>query len=88
MMLHNEIFKENVIKLSYRVINNLLYFDDNEKDLRLYISSIMKTKVFKFIYNEMNYFDYAHIYERFTKRLYIFKIIIKLYEFIRYYLYY
>ena len=69
IILNNETFKENVIKLPYRVMNNLLYFDDNEKDLCFYISSIMKIKVFKFVYNEMSYFDYIRIYKRFTKEL-------------------
>ena len=69
-------------------MNNLLYFNDNEKNLYFYISSIMKIKVFKFIYNKISYFNYARTYERFIKELYIFKIIIKFYKFIRYYLHY
>ena len=72
-MMNNEVFKENVIKLSYRVMNNLLYFDNNEKDLRFCIFSIMKIKVFKLIYDEMNHFDYIHIYKRLIKELYILK---------------
>lgn len=44
IMLNNETLEENVIKLFYRVINNLLYFNDNEKNLYFYIFSIMKTK--------------------------------------------
>ena len=87
-MLNNETFKKNIIKLFYRVINNSLYFDDNENFLHFYIFLIMKIEIFKFIYNEINYFNYTHIYKRFIKRLYIFKIIIKLYKFIRYCLYY
>ena len=85
-MLNNEIFKENVIKLFYRVMNNLLYFDNNEKGLRFYISSIIKIKVFKLTYNEMNYSNYIRIYKRFIRKLYIFKITIKFYKFIFYYL--
>ena len=88
IILNNETFKKNVVKLPYRVVNNLLYFDDNEKSLRLCISSTIKTKVFKFIYNEMSYFNYVYIHERLIKRLYIFKIIIKFYKFIYYCLYY
>ena len=84
-MLNNKIFKENIIKLFYRVMNHLLYFDDNEKNLRFCIFSIMKTKVFKFAYNEISYFNYTRIHERLIKKLYIFKIIIKFYKFIRYY---
>ena len=66
-------------------MNNLLYFDNNEKDLRFYIPSIMKTKVFKLTYNEINHFNYTRTYKRFIKKLYIFEIIIKFHKFIRYY---
>ena len=71
----------------YKLINDLLYFDDDERDLRLYMSTTMKTEIFKLAHNEMRHFDYAHIYERLIERLYIFNIITKLYEFIRHYSY-
>ena len=88
IILNNETLEKNVIKLPYRVVNNLLYFDDNEKNLRLYIPSTMKTKIFKLIYDEMSYFDYIHTHERLIKELYIFKMITKLYEFIHHYSHY
>ena len=80
--------KKNGIKLLYRVINKLLYFNDNEKRLRLYVLLIFKIKIFKLAYNEIRYLEYARTHERLTKELYIFDITIKLYEFIRYYPHY
>lgn len=72
----------------YKLINELLYFDNDKRGLRLCISLIMKIKVFKLTYNEIRYPGYAQIHERLMKGLYIFNIIIKLYEFIWYCFYY
>ena len=58
MKTNNEI-KNNVVKLSYKLINNLLYFNNNEKRLRLYIFFIIKIKKFKLAHDEMRYFNYA-----------------------------
>ena len=87
-MRDNNALKKNIIKLLYRLIDNLLYFDNNEKRFRLYISTILKIKVFKLIYNKLRYSSYTRTYEKLIKELYIFDIITKLYEFIRYYSHY
>ena len=34
--------EENAIKLLYKLINNLLYFDNIKRKIRLYISKILK----------------------------------------------
>ena len=72
----------------YKLIENLLYFNNNERDLRLYILITIKKEVFKFVYNEIRYLKYAHTYKKLIKELYLFNIIIKHYKFIRYYFYY
>ena len=72
----------------YKLIDELLYFDDDKRGLRLYIPLIMKIKNFKLIYNKVEYLSYIRIYEKLTKGFYIFNIIIKFHEFIRYYFYY
>ena len=48
----------------------------------------MKEEVFKFTYNKISYLKYTRTHERLINNLYIFKIINKLYKFIRYYSYY
>ena len=68
----------------YKVIDDLLYFDDDKKDLRLCVLTVIKVEVFKLIYDKIRYFDYAHIHKRLIKKLYIYNMITKLYEFIRY----
>ena len=85
---NNKVLKENAAKLSYRIINNLLYFNNNERGLRLYISSLIKEEVFKLAYNEISYSSYARTHERLISNLYILRITSKLYKFIRYCHYY
>ena len=70
------------------MIDDLFYFDDDERGLRLYVLIAIKTEVFKLIYNEMRYFNYAHTHKRLIEKLYIFNMITKLYEFIRHYSHY
>ena len=85
----NAKLKENVIKLLYKLINNLLYFDNIEIRIRLYISiKTLKQEIFKLIYNKTKYFDYIYIYEKLTRDIYIFNIFIKLYKYLRYCFYY
>ena len=48
----------------------------------------MKVEIFKLIYNELKYLNYAYIYKRFIEKLYIFNIITKFHKFIRYYFHY
>ena len=54
----------NFVKLLYKLIENLLYFNDDEKNLRLYILSIMKVEVFKLTHDEMRYLKYIRTYKR------------------------
>ena len=66
------------------MINELFYFNDNEKKLRLVIFTDMKKDAFKLIHDELNYSDYARTHERLTKDLYMYNMFIKFHEFIRY----
>ena len=79
----NEALGENAAKLSYRIVDKLLYFNNDEKGLRLCVSSALEVEIFKLTHDEMRYSGYARTHERLTKGLYIFDMIIKLHEFIR-----
>ena len=72
----------------YKIIDDLFYFDDDERNLRLCVSIVIKTEVFKLAYDEMRHLDYARTHKRLIEKLYIYNMITKLYEFIRHYLYY
>ena len=85
----NTELRENAIKLLYKLINNLFYFDDIKIEIRLYVSiKTLKQEIFKLIYNEIKYLGYIRIYKKLTRDIYIFNIFIKLHEYLRYYPYY
>ena len=81
--------KNNFIKLLYKLINDLLYFNDFKREIRLYVlTKSLKYEVFKLTHDEIEYFNYARIYKKLTRNIYIFNILIKLYKYLRYYFYY
>ena len=55
---------ENAIKLFYKLIDNLLYFNNNERDLCLYIFTIIKIEMFKYIHDKIDYLEYMYVYKR------------------------
>ena len=77
-----------MVKLLYDFINNLLYYKTKLGVLRLYISLDLKNKVFKIIYNKIDYLEYIKIYKKLIIDLFIYNIAIKLYKYIYYYSYY
>ena len=83
MIRDNDELGENAAKLAYKVVDDLLYFDDDEKGLRLCVPSAMEAEVFKLAYDEMGHPGYARTHERLISNLYIFRMAVKLHEFIR-----
>ena len=79
----NDALGSNAAALPYRVINDLLYFDDDERGLRLCIPSSMEADVFKLAHDEMGHPGYARTHERLTEGVYIYNMATKLHEFIR-----
>ena len=81
----NTELEKNVVRLSYKFINDLLYFDDPKRGIRLCVSiKTLEHEIFKLIYNEMEYSGYARIYEKLIRGFYIFNIFIKFHEYLRY----
>ena len=80
----NEALGKNAVKMLYKIIDNLLFFDDDERGFRLCILTVIEAEVFKLVYDEMRHPDYIRIYEKLTEGLYIFNITTKLHKFIRY----
>lgn len=88
MLFNNNNLNKNAITLLYRIINDLLYFNDNKKGLRLCILTAIEAKIFKLTYNKIGHPGYGRTYKRLTDRLYLYNIWKKLHEVIRYYPYY
>ena len=74
--------------MSYKIIDDLFYFDDDKRDLRLCVLTVMKVEIFKLAYDEMRHFDYAYTHKRLIEEFYIYNMITKLHEFIRHCFYY
>ena len=75
---------KNAAKLPYQLINNLLYFENSERDMRLCIpTKTLKHEVFKLAHNEMRHPGYARTHEKLTRGIYIFNMSTKLHEYLR-----
>ena len=79
----NKDLGENAVKVPYKIVDDLLYFDNDEKGLRLCVPSSLEEEVFKLAHDEMGHPGYARIHEKLTEGLYIFNMATKLYKFIR-----
>ena len=84
MIKNNDELGKNVITLPYRLIDDMLYFDDEKRSLRLCIPSNIKTEVFRLAHDEMGYPGYTKPHERLIDGLYFRTMVIKLHEFISY----
>ena len=73
----------NAAKLPYKLVDDLLYFEDDERGLRLCISTAMEAEVFKLAHDEMGHPGYARTHERLTQGLYMYNMATKLHDFIR-----
>ena len=83
MIKANDSLEENAAKIPYRLIDDLLYFEDDERGLRLCIPTVMEGEVFKLAHDEMGHPGYARTHERLTQGLYMYNMATKLHEFIR-----
>ena len=79
--------KKNIIRLLYKLINDLFYFNDIDIKIRLYVLiRVLKYEIFKLTHNEIRHLKYARTYKKLTRDIYIYNVFIKLYKYLRYYL--
>ena len=83
MIRDNEALGENAAKLPYKFVNELLYFNDDEKGLRLCIPTALEGEVFTLVHDEMGHPGYARTHERLTEGVFIYNMASKLHEFLR-----
>lgn len=82
----NAALGSNAAKLPYRIVNDLLYFNDDQRGLRLYIpTTALESEVFQLAHDEMGHPGYARTHKRLTEGLYIYNLAAKLHDFIRHY---
>ena len=75
---------DNAIRLSYKLINDLLYFDNAEIGMRLCVPTrALKHEVFKLAHDEMGHPGYARTHEKLTRDIYIYNMSTKLHKYLR-----
>ena len=79
----NAALKKNAATMSYKIIDDLFYFDDDKRGLRFYVLIVIKVEVFKLAYDEIRHFGYARTHKRLIEKLYIYNMTTKLHKFIR-----
>ena len=62
---------ENAAVLPYKIVDELLSFDNDKKGLRLCIPPPTETKVFQLAHDEMGHPGYARTHERLTQGLHM-----------------
>ena len=92
----NEIFNENIndyktifkkfrIKMNFELRDELIYYI-NEKRLRLCIFKSMKKEIFHMIHDDNHYFDIHQCFMKISKTMFIFRLLKKIYIYIKHYL--
>ena len=74
---------DNAAKLPYQIEDDLLYFNDPDKGLRLCLPASMEAEVFKLAHDEMGHPGYARTHERLTGSIYVYNMSTKLHEYLR-----
>ena len=79
----NKNLEKNAVELPYQILDNVLYFKNDERGLRLCISIAIEGEVFKLAHDKMGHLGYTRTLERLTQGLFIYNLSTKLHEFIR-----
>lgn len=74
---------ENAATLPYQIVEDLLYYKDDERGLRLCIPENCIAEVFRLAHDEQGHPGYARTHERLTHSVYVIGLSKKLHEFIR-----
>ena len=83
MISDNDALGENAAKLSYCLVQKLIYFDDPEQGLHLCISEGLTKEVFQLAHDKLEHPGYACMHECLTQGLYIYNLLKQLHNFIR-----
>jgi len=80
--------RQDAAKLSYRIIQDLIYYKDIEQNYWLCILSFFHQKVFFLMHDFMSHSKYVKIHEKLTEELYIYNLLKYLHNYIHHCLQY
>ena len=79
----NNTLELDAARLSYEIRDDLIFYKDLEKEPYLCISKSLYDRMFKIVYDDINYSKYVQIHERLINLLYFYDLLKNLYEYIQ-----
>jgi len=79
----NNALRSNVTRLLYEIRDDLIFYKDLEKEPHLCILKSLYDRMFKIVYDDIDYSEYAQIHERLINLLYFYDLSKNLYEYIQ-----
>ncbi len=79
----NNALRFNVTRLLYEIRDDLIFYKDLEKEPHLCILKSLYDRMFKIVYDDIDYSEYAQIHERLINLLYFYDLSKNLYEYIQ-----
>ena len=73
----------NVVKLLYEIRDNLIFYKDLKKESHLCILKSLYDRMFKIVYDDIDYLEYAQTYEKLIDLLYFYNLLKNLHEYIQ-----
>ena len=78
----NNALRSDVTRLLYKIRDDLIFYKDLEKKSYLYILKSLYDRMFKIVYDDIDYLEYAQIYKRLINLLYFYDLLKNLYKYI------
>ncbi len=78
----NNALRSDVTRLLYEIRDDLIFYKDLEKKSYLYILKSLYDRMFKIVYDDIDYLEYAQIYKRLINLLYFYDLLKNLYKYI------
>ncbi len=79
----NNVLRPDITRLLYEIRDDLIFYKDLEKELCLCILKSLYDRMFKIVYDNIDYSEYAWIHKRLTDLLYFYDLSKNLHEYIQ-----
>ncbi len=79
----NNALRLDTVRLSYEIRDNLIFYKDLEKGLYLCILKSLYDRMFKIVYDNIDYSEYVQTHKRLTDLLYFYDLLKNLHKYIQ-----
>jgi len=82
----NNTLRLNAVRLSYEIRDDVIFYKDLEKESYLCILKSLYDRMFKIVYDDINYLEYVQTHKKLIDLLYFYNLLKNLYKYIQHYL--